>query len=188
MNRRSMLQWLSSLLAAASASLVAIPGLGYLLSSTRRQRPSKSIVQRVARLDDLSPGKPVLVNVVGAGSDAWTALPEQVLGRVWLLRAADASDDREPVITALTALCPHLGCTIQLDSHAQQFVCPCHRAAFSLSGEKMAAKQSGEKNHAPRSMDTLNCRLVRDEVDDQWWVEVEFAEFETGLSKKVCKA
>jgi hypothetical protein len=37
-------------------------------------------------------------------------------------------------------------------------------------------------------MDSLECRLVRDEGDDEWWVEVNYEQFEQGLTKKVCKA
>jgi nitrite reductase/ring-hydroxylating ferredoxin subunit len=36
---------------------------------------------------------------------------------------------------ALSAVCTHLGCILQLDQAAGRLDCPCHRAAFGLAGE-----------------------------------------------------
>jgi Rieske Fe-S protein len=189
MSRRLLLQWISGLLAVASAIIVGIPGVGFFLSGMLRRRDSKAVVQRVARLRNLVPGKPVQVSVVGSKHDAWTLNPEEVIGRVWLVRGeGNVGADKQSKVTALTALCPHLGCTIQLDPRGRRFVCPCHRAAFGLDGQKIAEQQLGQSNHAPRGMDSLDCRVVRDEGDDDWWVEVNYEQFEQGLTKKVRKA
>jgi Rieske Fe-S protein len=135
------------------------------------------------------PGKPVQVSVLGSRHDAWTLHPEEVIGRVWLVRGVDRlGAEQQSKVTALTAICPHLGCTIQLDARGQHFVCPCHRAAFGLDGQKIAEQQLGQTNHAPRGMDSLDCRLVRDDGDDDLWVEIKYEQFEQGLTKKVCKA
>jgi menaquinol-cytochrome c reductase iron-sulfur subunit len=189
MNRRVLLQWTSGLLSATSAFLVGIPGLGFFLSGVRRSGGKRPVVQRVARVRDLAPGKPVQVSVLGSRHDAWTLHPEEVIGRVWLVRSeSDLKDDRPPKVTALTAICPHLGCLIGLDARGRHFVCPCHRAAFGLDGEKITERQLKQPNHAPRGMDSLQCQLVKDEGDDDWWVEVKYEQFEQGLTKKVCKA
>jgi Rieske Fe-S protein len=189
MNRRTVLTWISGLAAGASATVIGIPGIGFFLSGVLRRRPSKALVQRVARLRDLVPGKPVQVSVVGSRHDAWTLHPEEVIGRVWLvLGEHETGADEQPSITALTTVCPHLGCAVQLDPRGQRFVCPCHRAAFALDGRKITEQQLGQPNHAPRGMDSLECRLVRDEGDEDWWVEVKYEKFEHGLTKKVCKA
>jgi Rieske Fe-S protein len=142
----------------------------------------------VARLRDLVPGKPVQVSLLGSRQDAWTLNPEEVIGRVWLVRGNRLGAEQQPKVTALTAICPHLGCAVQLDPRGRHFVCPCHRAEFGLDGQKIAERQLGHPNHAPRGMDSLDCRLVRDEEDDDWWVEVKYEQFEQGLTKKVCKA
>jgi Rieske Fe-S protein len=189
MNRRTVLQWLSGLLAGASALVIGIPGLGFVLSGVLRRRKSTAVVQRVARLGDLVPGKPVQVSVVGGRRDAWTLHAEEVIGRVWLVRGeGEPGTGKQPAVTALTAVCPHLGCTVQLDARARRFVCPCHRAAFAVDGQRMGALELGQPNHAPRGMDTLECRLVQDEEAGDWWVEVKYEKFEQGLTKKVCQA
>jgi len=187
-HRRSMLKWISGALGTASAAVVTLPG-GHFLAEALRARRSKAIVQRVARLRDLSPGRPLQVAVVGSRRDAWTLYPEEVIGRVWLVRQPDEADERigpPPSVAAFTAVCPHLGCTLQLAQPGGQFVCPCHRAEFALDGAPLA--EPGRKSHAPRGMDALDCRLVRDSVDDDWWVEVTYEKFEQGLTNKVSKA
>ena len=35
---------------------------------------------------------------------------------------------------ALSAKCPHLGCTVNFDGVFQTFKCPCHGSTFNLSG------------------------------------------------------
>lgn len=189
MNRRSLLMGISGVLGAASAFVVGAPGIRFFLSGILGKRPSDTVVQRVARLRDLTPGKPVQVSVVGNRRDAWTMYPDEVIGRVWLVRSDDApQSEKPPAVTALTDVCPHLGCAVQLDSQGGHFVCPCHRAAFALDGQRLSGKQLHEPNHAPRGMDSLECRLVRDEASDDWWVEVEYEKFEQGLTRKLRKA
>ena len=180
---------ISGVLGAASTLIVGAPGMRFFLSGILRRRSSQAVVQRVARLRDLTPGKPVQVSVVGNRRDAWTMYPDETIGRVWLVRSDDdPQSEKPPTVTALTAVCPHLGCTVQLDSQGRHFVCPCHRAAFALDGQRLTGKQLREPNHAPRGMDSLECRLVRDEASDDWWVEVQYEKFEQGLTRKLRQA
>ncbi|MEX0586911.1 MAG: Rieske 2Fe-2S domain-containing protein [Pirellulales bacterium] len=188
MNRRTALCWLSRLLATASASLVVVPGVGYVLDSLRRKDASKVSLKRVARLSDLPPGKPVQVPIIGRRLDAWTVYPDEVIGRVWLVRAPEAAEESgKATVTAFTAVCPHLGCAIQLAPPGKNFVCPCHRAAFGFDGRPVGGGKLGHTNHAPRGMDTLECRVEQDPATDEWWVEVKYEKFEQGLTKKVTR-
>jgi Rieske Fe-S protein len=186
-DRRSILKWLSGALATASAALVAIPGGRFVAGAMRSQRRDEPRLQRVARFDDLAPGRPKQVAVIGARRDAWTLHPDEVIGRVWLVRHAEASGaDEPPRVAAFTAVCPHLGCTIQLGASGSDFVCPCHRAVFGLDGAPARHAPGSEKNHAPRGMDALECRVTRDASGD-WWVEVAYEKFEAGLTRQVRK-
>jgi len=38
---------------------------------------------------------------------------------------------------ALSARCPHLGCTLNYDTVSQSFKCPCHGSAFTLAGRRV---------------------------------------------------
>ena len=157
--------------------------MAYLLPSRGQNLRARRVVQRVARLVDLRPGRPLLVSITSRKQDAWTEYPLQVIGRVWLVRDSKA----EAHVRAFTAVCPHLGCTIQCGSDGRSFVCPCHRATFDSEGRRLRSSTPGQENHAPRDMDALACRVVRDEKTDEAWVEVTWEEFVPGLRRKVTK-
>ncbi len=185
MNRRTLLAWLSRGLGSASAALVGIPGLWHLVRSLRPDVAAAGSFQRLLRLDDLPPeGQPVEVPVVGARRDAWITYPEQTLGRVWLVRLSAVEGAADPVrVAAFTAICPHLGCAVQMDRSGRGFLCPCHRATFDLQGQR--TKSTGEANSSPRDMDQLECRVVQDAGSAVWWVEVRYQTFKNGLASKI---
>lgn len=182
MNRRSALAFIARVCAAFCSVVIAIPGVAYVVDGLRRRGGNQSTKQRVARLMDLPPNKPVQVAVVGNRKDAWMSYPNETVGRVWLIRR---NDDKTPAnetkVDAFTATCPHLGCSIQLAAN-QQFVCPCHKAVFGLDGQQVQA--AGHKAPAPRGMDSLECQLIEDPQSKQWWVEVTFQRFQQGSATK----
>ena len=61
-------------------------------------------------------------------------------GRFFLIRAADGG------FLAVYSRCPHLGCTVDWQAPAGQFVCPCHASRFDNLG-------SVENPPAPRALD-----------------------------------
>jgi Rieske Fe-S protein len=189
MNRRAILKWLSAALGVTTSAIVLIPGAGYVAQWIRRRPARDALVQRLIRLGDLPVGRPKIVPVIGNKQDAWTLYPAEPVGRVWLVRESDDTVAGENAkVSAFTAICPHLGCQIQLDSRGEAFVCPCHQAAFHADGSPVADRKLGHRNHAPRGMDPLDCRLVQDDDSGEWWVEVKYEKFEPGLTKRVVKA
>ena len=186
MNRRRLLKLLSGAIAAACTAVIVIPGLSYALAAVRRRRSDVTIVQRVARLSDLPVGQPIEAAVTGSRQDAWTLYPEDTIGHVWLVRRTDESTSAEQSkVDAYSAVCPHLRCAVQLDSSGESFVCPCHKAGFDLDGKRVENHELGHKNPAPRGMDVLECRIVRDDESGDWWVEVKYENFKNGSSEKV---
>jgi Rieske Fe-S protein len=53
---------------------------------------------------------------------------------------------------AMSAICPHLGCTVSWDMGREQFVCPCHAGVFSPDGVNLAGPP-------PRPLDALETRV-----------------------------
>lgn len=186
MQRRTFLVWISRVWGVAVAALVAVPGMQYVVSTLRPAASQAGMRRRVARWNDLRPGEPTQFSIVGQRQDAWHVQPDEVLGRVWLVRR-DASDAPNlQGVTAFTSICPHMGCQVQRSAGNQVgFVCPCHKASFGVDGQP--EQRAGEKNHAPRRLDELQCELVQDDAG-QWWVEVLYERFEHGLTRKVVKA
>ena len=53
-------------------------------------------------------------------------------------------------ITALSAVCTHLGCLLQLDTGTRRLNCPCHRAAFTLDGSVLFKEMPDSLPPLPR--------------------------------------
>jgi Rieske Fe-S protein len=55
-------------------------------------------------------------------------------------------------LQVLSAVCPHLGCSIQWRQSKHEFECPCHAASFALDGTKLSGP-------SPRAMDSLETQV-----------------------------
>ncbi len=55
-------------------------------------------------------------------------------------------------IKALSAVCPHLGCTVPWDADRNEFVCPCHGGVFAPDGTHLSGPP-------PRSLDSLDTKV-----------------------------
>lgn len=123
---------------------------------------------RTLRLDQLAEGEPKRVAIVDDRRDAWTIERGVELGSVWLVKRGDA-------VTALSAVCPHLGCSVNVAAGAGPgggFACPCHTSAFEPDGKR----KSGP---SPRDMDVLATRI------EDGFVAVDFRRFRIGVPEKV---
>jgi menaquinol-cytochrome c reductase iron-sulfur subunit len=150
-SRRNFLKWLTHGLGAAFAATIGVPAVVYLLDP-RNRPPRPGAFKVVAKLSDLKEGVPFEAVVRETRRDAWTLIPNDVIGRAWLIRRGDK-------IEAFTTTCPHLGCSVNFEG--DKFVCPCHGGTFDLHGE-IAATAPGTHNPAPRGMDSLELQLEPD--------------------------
>src|SRR5438128_11388804 len=148
MERRTFLKWVTHGLGALFATIVGLPALAFLIDA--RRRPARAgQFKTVARLDELVEGVPQQVVIHEVRRDAWTLHPNDVIGRVWLIRRDDDKVD------AYTTTCPHLGCSIDYNAEQKLFVCPCHNGTFNREGERQKEALGGGTNPAPRNMDAL---------------------------------
>jgi menaquinol-cytochrome c reductase iron-sulfur subunit len=183
MNRREVLEWVSRTLAACVAAIIGLPGIRFVLGSMQADAAAESQFQRVMRLKDLVPGRPMMVPILGQKQDAWTRCDQQVIGRVFLVRDAEIPAESTPAdakVHALSSICPHMGCQVQCQSGSRAFVCPCHRATFAIDGSRQPDPKTGERNHAPRDMDQIDCHLAKDQATGEWWVEVKYEKHQAG--------
>lgn len=179
--RRSFLKWLSGLLAAGIAAIIGVPAVSFGISSLRRKASPQGTLRRVARLGDLPQDRPVMIPIVGDLEDAWTVYPNEPIGRVYVTRGSlDSADPTKTPLKVFSAVCPHLGCTVQMAGDGKEFICPCHNALFKLDGERVAEVAGGGQNPSPRGMDPLEFKIVQDSATKDWWVEVKYEQFELG--------
>ena len=151
----------------AIAGAVAIPAAMFVaapLSSGGEGGQGKGKRAVVASLDDLEVGVPKKFSVVGDEVDAFTRAKSRKLGAVWLLRKGP----RE--VLALSVICPHLGCGVELGADAASFACPCHDSTFDLQGKTTAGP-------SPRAMDALPV-----DIDDKGAIAVTLQRFRSGIS------
>jgi cytochrome b6-f complex iron-sulfur subunit/menaquinol-cytochrome c reductase iron-sulfur subunit len=118
---------------------------------------------RVAKASDVT-AEPRRVQVIGDERDAFTVTKGQILGSIWIFREGEA-------MRAMSATCPHLGCSIDLNTDKKSFGCPCHASRFALLGQP-------ESGPSPRAMDPLATRVV------DGWLEIDFRRFRTGITER----
>lgn len=144
--RRSYLGWLIGLCTAAVGAVLSIPLLRFTLFPLTAH-PTE------AQWSDLGP----VSDFAGASAPVQrTATVEQRDG--WRSVVSDkvvyVTKDPNGQLRVLSAVCPHLGCSVQWVNSRHEFVCPCHGAAFGTDGTKLGGP-------TPRAMDSLDTS-VRD--------------------------
>jgi len=92
-------------------------------------RPETGAWQTVARSQDLPEGA-----VTGFDTGTVTGFVGRSAGRVF----------------AISGVCTHLGCKLALDGPARELRCPCHLAAFTLTGTVRSHPRTGTLPPLPR--------------------------------------
>src|SRR5262245_48816253 len=83
--RRKFLKWVTHGLSALFGAALAVPAVAYLIDPRNRGARARGL-KRVARLSDLQQGVPRQAVLRDVRRDAWTVHPNDVIGRVWLVR------------------------------------------------------------------------------------------------------
>lgn len=157
-------------------------GMGVLLDPLRRRAKGAEAADgadairyvRVGPLDVLpADGAPHQFTLTDDVVDAWTRSPAQRIGSAFLTRV-DGPDG--PKVTALSSVCPHLGCAVDFNRQAGGFECPCHSSAFAKDGAKLYGPSL-------RGLDLLAVKLVESGDGLEIWVEA--ARFRTGIAERI---
>jgi Rieske Fe-S protein len=178
--RRSFLRFSIHALGALFGAVLGIPAVCYLIDSRNRPAAQRGFrpVQGI-RLTDLRKDVPEQGVIRDVRRDAWTLHPNDVIGRVWVIKTGDAPD----AISVLTTICPHLGCFVNANPQGAGpgFTCPCHSGKFNLDG---SMNLTTGQNPAPRGMDTL--KWERDAKDPNLLL-VKYQNFVQGETSPVLK-
>lgn len=151
----------------AIAAAIAVPATAFVAAPVSSKGAGGRWV-RTLRLDQLVDNEPKRVAIVDDRRDAWTIERGVELGSVWVVKHGDK-------VTAFSAVCPHLGCSVNVAAEAGPaggFACPCHTSAFDPDGKR----KSGP---SPRDMDVLATRI------EEGFVAVDFRRFRIGIAEKV---
>ena len=132
MKRRSLLSWgAAGLVALGSAAALSLGAVVRFLTPSVFYEPPQSF--KIGNPADFSFGPP-------------TFLADE---RIFVFR------DRVKGFAAASAICTHLGCTVNHFTSDNRFHCPCHGSVFAADG----AVQHGP---APRPLEWFEVTLARD--------------------------
>jgi Rieske Fe-S protein len=159
MLRRELLERLATLgLGLAAALAAVVPSVWSVVGVARLQtvKDDDGFIG-IGPIGAFPERRPQSVVLRGPRRDAWVRQDGVALGTAWVVRAGAG-------VSAFSAICPHLGCSVGYDPSGNRFVCPCHASVFGPDG----AVRSGP---SPRGLDPLPtqvgqggevaCRYVR---------------------------
>ena len=150
--RRSFLKWLATLAGGAAALIAGIPVLVAALFPVRVQTVSEGEgFIPVADESNLAEGTPIKAAVRTTRRDAWTEVKGVELAAVWIQKKRDGS------ISAVSSICPHLGCSVDYLPESDCFNCPCHGSVFTRDGRVSSGP-------SPRGLDPLETRVENGKV------------------------
>jgi len=123
--RRSFMETGIHLLSAGVTAAVGVPVLGTLLSPVlaREDQDKWSVV---APIDQFPEGQTVRTVFKQVKQDGWMQSENPVT--VYVTRQGEQYQ-------VLSAICTHLGCSVNWDETKKQYLCPCHDAQFAPDGK-----------------------------------------------------
>ncbi len=143
-SRRSYIGWLVGLCTAGVSAVLAVPLIRFSLYPLRAKTTEVKWSEIGPVSDFASATSPVQRSVTVEQVDGWRkAISEKV---VYVTKNPHGQ------LEVLSAVCPHLGCSVPWRGSKQEFMCPCHGAVFSPDGARVAGP-------APRGMDSLESRI-----------------------------
>ncbi len=135
MKRRTFLDWMLKLSGTALGAFVLYPITRYLVPPRLPEAATRRVV--AAKKDELAPG-------------AFKTFPFGSQPGI-LIRTHDGQ------YRAFTAVCTHLGCTVQYRSDQKAIWCACHNGMYDLEGRNVAGPP-------PRPLERFEVHVVGDEI------------------------
>ena len=149
-SRRSYIGWLVGICTAGVSAVLAVPLVRFLIYPLTAKTTETKWSDIGPSADFQTMGAPLQRSITVEQLDGWRKTVSE--------KVVYVTKDPSGQLRVLSAVCPHLGCSVQWTSSRKRFGCPCHGATFSPDGTCTGGP-------APRAMDTLesavqNQRLV----------------------------
>jgi len=140
--------FLAALLGAGSAgvgALLAIPVIRFVLHPILASTTEKSWSEVGKEEEFQAISSPLKKLVQFQQGDGWR--------RTVLEKPVYVVKDTNGQIAVLSAICPHLGCTVPWIEDQNKFICPCHKGRFDSAGKLIGGPP-------PRNMDSLPMKVA----------------------------
>jgi menaquinol-cytochrome c reductase iron-sulfur subunit len=162
-NRRSFLGALLGIGTAAMGALLAVPVLRYALYPLYAKATGSGWSEVGSVSDFAAAQSPVRKTITFVQRDGWR---EVVSSQSVYVHRAETGD-----LHVLSAICPHLGCSVSWQQGQDEFVCPCHGGRFKPNGTHVYGPP-------PRGMDELPSRVQNGKL------QVHFEYFRSNVPNK----
>ena len=141
--RRSFLGGLLALGTSAVGALLALPLARFTLDPLWRTTSEVLWSDIGAATSFTAIAAPMKVQVAIEQRDGWRTMRSEK--PVYVVKGQNGP-------RVLSAVCPHLGCSIGWNDAKGQFICPCHNGVFAADGTLVSGPP-------PRGMDELDARV-----------------------------
>lgn len=142
--RRSYLGWLTALCGAGATAVLSLPIVRYVLYPLTAKTTETKWSDAGPVSDFASLSTPVQRQITVEVVDGWTKSASDKV--VYVTRGPSGT------LEVLSAVCPHLGCSVRWADSQNIFACPCHGATYRPDGTKLGGP-------APRGMDSLESQV-----------------------------
>ena len=142
--RRSFLGALLAMGTATVGAILSIPLARFTLDPLWRTTTQILWSDAGPAKDFAAITTPVKVQITIEQRDGWRKVLSDKA--IYVVRGSDARP------RVLSAVCPHLGCSIGWNEDKRQFICPCHNGVFAADGTLISGPP-------PRGMDELDATV-----------------------------
>ncbi|MHB1285706.1 MAG: QcrA and Rieske domain-containing protein [Leptospirales bacterium] len=188
-SRREFMARSTAVVAGLIGISLLVPIGGYILAAAK-SKVSDHWVPLSIPVSQLPVDSPVSHTFRAISVSGWMRVP--IERSVWLIRHSSPQDPMslpedqklgldsklekqysDPLLTVLSPICPHLGCSPQWIENKKLFICPCHHSIYELNGNRISGP-------APRPMDTLPVKIGKDGE-----ILIMYEQFKIGIPEKV---
>lgn len=144
LKRRSFLAWLLGGGTVTVGGLLAIPLVRFALYPLTGVSTETSWADLGAPEDFKDIAVPVKKIITVSQVDGWRKVVSEK--SVYVVKESSGK------LKVLSAICPHLGCSVKVGEGNKEFACPCHKGVFGLEGKLISGPP-------PRDLDELDSRI-----------------------------
>jgi menaquinol-cytochrome c reductase iron-sulfur subunit len=148
MNRRQFMSVVTMAIGALISLGLGIPGIAYIVGPAL-QRQAKEEWIRLGSTTKVEPGTPTLFKAKIERRTGWIVNEEEISFYILTENGRD--------FIAMSNICTHLGCRVRWLEDQEQFLCPCHNAAFGKDGNVLSGPP-------PRPLDTYQVKIEEDQI------------------------
>lgn len=129
--RRTFLMLFTGLVSAAAAAVVAIPGVSYFASATRRKNEDQIDWVNLGPVSEFPAGETRLKSFINPLEQPWDGMTAKT--GVYVRYLGREKFDYQFQVFAIN--CTHLGCPVEWFPQSGLFMCPCHGGVYYENGE-----------------------------------------------------